>query len=319
MTAEHAGRVDHIVATMTKLSRRQVRGLFDHDAVRINGAPVADTFVRVEPGDTVTVDYDPHHRYAEKPRPWSDPTFRIVFEDDHLLVVDKSAAALTVPTSAGQTNALIQRVGEYLTARGGKRKRAHVCHRLDRGVSGLLVVAKTDQISQQIRSQFEARKPHRRYVAIVKGRMPEPQGTFRSYLATGDDLSRYSTPNAERGELAITHYKVERQLADDATLIRVELETGRRNQIRVHLAEANHPVLGDPRYMSRLARHPRWRVNRLALHAAELGFMHPVTGEGLKFTSPLPAPFVRFLDGLPVGKPARKTAPPPRGRRKKKN
>jgi 23S rRNA pseudouridine1911/1915/1917 synthase len=308
--ADEAGRVDRVVQRLTKLSRKQVQGLFDHSCVTVNGLPTPDSFARVEVGDDILVDLDPHRRYAPKARPWKDSTFRIVFEDEHLLVIDKSAAALTVPSSDGQANTLIQRVGEYLTARGGKQKRAWVCHRLDRGVSGLLVVGKSEHIATQIRNQFESRKPDRRYVAIVRGRVARPTGTFRSYLATGDDLSRYSTSDTEKGELAITHYQVLDHVMEDATLVSVRLETGRRNQIRVHFAEAGHPVLGDPRYKSRLARHTRWRVNRLALHAAELGFMHPVTGEALRFESPLPPPMEKFLAGLTAGKLPGKSARP---------
>lgn len=301
VTAEEAGRVDLVVQRLTKLPRRQVRGVFDHNAVMVNGTVCTEPFTRVAAGDKVEVNLDPHRRYAEKPRAWRDPTFRIVQEDEHLIVIDKASAALTVPARPGQTNTLIHRVGEYLTARGGggKRKRAYICHRLDRGVSGLLVIAKSEAVQEQIRDQFELRKPHRRYTAIVRGKLAKKQGTFRSHLATGNDLTRYSVGNPEHGELAITHYRVEQEL-DDATVVSVELETGRRNQIRVHFAEAKHPVLGDPRYESKLANHRRWRVKRLALHAAELGFTHPVTNEQMKFTSALPGVFDLFIGGAVV-------------------
>ena len=297
---QQAGRVDLVVQQLTGLPRRQVRGLFDHDSVRINGSTCTEPFARVAAGDRVQVSFDPHHRYHEKQRPWRDSSFRIVHEDEHLIVVDKAAAALSVPSRPGQSNTLIHRVGEYLTSRGGgRRKHAYICHRLDRGVSGLLVIAKSEAVQQQIRDQFELRKPQRRYIAIVRGKLPDKKGTFESHLATGQDLTRYSVPNPEHGELAITHYRVEQEL-DDATVASVELETGRRNQIRVHFAEAGHPVLGDPRYLSRQAHHPRWRVKRLALHAVELGFTHPMTSQPLHFTSPLPGVMESFIAGRVV-------------------
>jgi 23S rRNA pseudouridine1911/1915/1917 synthase len=107
-------------------------------------------------------------------------------------------------------------------------------------------------------------------------------------------LNRFSTDDESIGQLAITHYRVVAHL-DGATVVQVRLETGRRNQIRVHFAEAGHPVLGDPRYEAELARHPRWPHQRLALHARLLGFEHPVTGQALRLESPLPAEFERFL------------------------
>ena len=120
-------------------------------------------------------------------------------------------------------------------------------------------------------------------------------GTFESRLATTKSLQRYSVAETdEGGEPAVTHFRLEQRLRG-ATFVRAWLETGQRNQIRVHFAEAGHPVLGDPRYRPETARHPRWTSKRLALHAAALGFCHPVSGEALRFESPLPAEFEKFL------------------------
>jgi 23S rRNA pseudouridine1911/1915/1917 synthase len=122
------------------------------------------------------------------------------------------------------------------------------------------------------------------------------EGTFRSYLATDNNLNRFSTEDSQSGQLAITHFRTVTTL-DDATLVQIWLETGRRNQIRVHFAEKGHPVLGDPRYQSRLAEHPRWKARRIALHARSLGFTHPVTGQAYRFESELPKEFVEFITG----------------------
>jgi 23S rRNA pseudouridine1911/1915/1917 synthase len=169
-------------------------------------------------------------------------------------------------------------------------------HRLDRGVSGLLVFGKTQEITRAIKDQFALNKPEREYVAIAAGALEAAHGTFQSLLATDKDLNRFSTDDEEIGQLAITHFRVIARL-NGATLVQVRLETGRRNQFRVHFAEAGHPVLGDPRYEPELAAHPRWHHQRLALHARLLGFEHPVTQEPLKFESPLPAEMERFLAG----------------------
>lgn len=294
---EHsAGRADRAVQQLVQLPRSQVTGLFDHGCVRINSAPCSDTFTRVAPGDLIEVSYDPHRRYHPKPAPYRDPAFRIVFEDQHLIVVDKAPLALTVPTGEDDPRSLQERIDQYLSRSRSVRHapHAHVVHRLDRGTSGLLVFAKSAQAAHLLKDQFAAHKPERVYFVIVKGELDKRRGTFRSYLATAANLDRYSTPNKSKGDLAVTHYQTLQRL-DDATLVRVTLETGRRNQIRVHFAEANHPVLGDTRYESALAKHPRWHYRRLALHAAVLGFKHPITGEPLRFELPLPTPFEQFL------------------------
>ena len=150
----------------------------------------------------------------------------------------------------------------------------------------MLVFGKTREIAEELQSQFEARKPQREYAALVHGTV-KPEGRFESYLATSKSLQQYSTEDRENSQLAITHYKLERTI-NGASYVRVRLETGRRNQIRVHFAEAGHPILGDPRYRPDLSSHPQWRVKRIALHAATLGFTHPVSGKPLSFHAPLP-------------------------------
>lgn len=306
VTQDDPTRVDRIVAALGGLSRSGILGLFDHECVCVNDQPETNCLRELVPGDTVQVRFDPEQRYRPRPRAWKDSGFNIVHEDDHLLVVEKAAWILSVPTEGtsqpGDTS-LMGRISAYLS-RGGKPVSAHPAHRLDRGVSGLLVVAKSPQIAASLRDQFEARKPRRLYIAIARGRVDPPDGTIRSHLATGDDLSRYSTADHQRGQLAITHYRTLLHGAD-ATLLEVELETGRRNQIRVHLAEKGHPVLGERRYQRRMASHPRWTARRLALHAAELEFIHPRTHVPMSFRSPLPGMFATFFGGRLAAKIAR--------------
>lgn len=291
-SAEVGVRLDRIVQSLCGLSRSQVIGLFDHGCVQVNEALCGTPGQLCQAGDTVALKYDPQQRYHPKPR--RKLQFEIVFEDRHLIVVIKPPELLTVPTRRGETNTLVDKVSDYVRHVGGRK--VFTAHRLDRGVSGLLVLGKTLEISQAIRDQFALHKPEREYIAIVAGQVQQTEGTFESLLATDRDLNRYSTDDEEIGQRAVTHYRVLKRYAE-ATQVRVWLETGRRNQIRVHFAEAGHPVLGDPRYEPELARHPRWRYKRLALHARQLGFDHPVTGQHLKFAAPLPAEMERFLKG----------------------
>ncbi len=292
---DQVGRVDRIVQSMTQRSRADVRGMFDHDCVFLNGMACPDAGTLAQVGDQVMIKFDLHTRYKEKPRPVKDRAFCLVHEDDSLIVVDKAAHVLTVPTDHGETNTLLDAVSRYLS-RQSRHPKAFAVHRLDRGTSGLLVFGKSRQIAEQLQNQFRQRKPDREYLALVAGIVSPPDGTFESHLSTNQRLQRYSTGDwDDEAEHAITHYWTKR-VTRGTTFVRVRLETGRRNQIRVHFAEAGHPVLGDPRYAADQAQHRAWTASRLALHAAVLGFSHPITGQPLRFESPLPQEFVRFLE-----------------------
>lgn len=263
--------------------------------MQLNGQPCAEPWRHLTLGDSITVDFDPGQRYAAKRKPPRYLGFSILFEDDSILVVDKPAPWLTVPSGAGERDTLVQRIEAYVTRQNrGRVTRLSAAHRLDRGVSGLLVFGKTPAACGELRRQFAERTPDRLYVAIVAGVMSDDAGEFRSYLTTDDELIRHSTTDPDAGELAVTRYSVVRRLAD-ATLVRIELDTGRRNQIRVQFAEAGHPVLGDPRYGRERSRREKWPESRLALHAESLSFAHPVDGRILSFELPWPEEFTRFL------------------------
>jgi 23S rRNA pseudouridine1911/1915/1917 synthase len=206
----------------------------------------------------------------------SDPRVTILYEDDDLLVIDKAAGLLTIasPTETEETVVAIL------------NHRVHVVHRLDRDSSGVLVFAKDGDMRERLQALFAAHDIDRVYVAIIHGQLPEPIGTFRSYLA--EDRSLH-VKSAAKGKEAITHY---RTLTSGArySMLEITLETGRRNQIRVHLAEAGHPIVGDTMY-GNVRENP---IGRLALHARQLGFVHPGTGKKLTFTVPIPEVFRRL-------------------------
>jgi 23S rRNA pseudouridine1911/1915/1917 synthase len=294
VTDPAATSVGRIVVALTGLSSKKVRGLVDHGCVTVNGQTCDQAGQRVTPGDQIEVRYDPERGYPEKRRAWEDPSFSIVFEDAHLIVVNKAANVLTVATErGGERNTLVDRVSYYLK-HTSRRREALVVHRLDRGVSGLLVFAKSQRMLAALQAQFKDRKPERQYIAIIAGILEREAGTYRSHLATGKGLNQYSTRDESRGELAITHYRRQQKLSD-STVVEVRLETGRRNQIRVQFADHGHPVLGDPRYGRSKSRHPRWPDSRIALHALSLGFVHPATRKPLRFDSELPKTMQRFI------------------------
>lgn len=279
-----ARKLQGLVQQLLKFSQQQAVKLIHDGGVRVNGRVVPRPQTMLEVGDRLEVAYEPEVKPLPAVRGESSAQLEIIFQDDHLVVVNKPPALLTVPTPRREPNTLISLLSKKLV-RDRTGEEAFVVHRLDRGVSGLLVFGKRLDVAKALRDQFEQRKPERKYVALVAGDVEQPTGTFRSHLATDKDLNRYSTDDESVGELAITHYQVLQKL-QDATLVEVWLETGRRNQIRVHFAEAGYPVLGDERYGRHVA--TRWPYRRLALHARRLGFNHPVLDVPLVFESPLP-------------------------------
>lgn len=292
---EAEGRVDIVVQKLCETSRSGVKGLIDHHCVHVNDRLCQNAGKTVAVGDTVRVDFDSDRRYREKKRKWDDRCFDIIFEDDHLIVVDKAAGTLTVPTDHQEVNTLVDRLSIYLS-HSRRSRDAWLVHRLDRHVSGLLVFGKHEKVAQALIDQFKSQKPRRSYLAIVKGVVTDDEGTFRDHLATGNNLDRFVSRESKDTELAITHYRVVRRFSD-TTLVEVQLETGKRNQIRVQFAHANHPVLGDPRYQKSMAKHPRWIRRRIALHAQSLGLVHPVTGTEMTFESPVPRAMSKFISG----------------------
>lgn len=292
VTKKQAGRADLVVQSLTELSRRKLRGLFDHGCVQINGQPCPEPATRVQAGDEVTVSYDPQQGYPETKKPWSDRTFSVVFEDKHLIVVNKSASVLTVATDSGDPTTLVARVSTYLRHGSGRRE-VYVAHRLDRGVSGLLVFGKTQQAGIHLQEQFKLQKPARTFLGVVAGHLKSEQGTFHSYLDTGNNLDVFATHRKDQGLPAVTHYTVLRTLPD-LSVVQIRLETARRHQMRVQFADAGHPFLGDPRYGGRATRHDLWNKKRIALHACLLQIEHPITGKQLTFECPTPRAMVRF-------------------------
>jgi 23S rRNA pseudouridine1911/1915/1917 synthase len=178
----------------------------------------------------------------------------------------------------------VDRLGQYLNRGQARGPAAVVVHRLDRDTSGLLVFARRPDVATRLIRQFAEHHPDRQYVALAAGVLTRDRDTIRTHLSTDRALNQRSGPE---GDLAITHLEVQRRYRD-VTVVAVRLETGQRNQIRVHLAELGHPVLGDTRYRPDLAAHPAWPYRRIALHARSLGFTHPVTGRPLRLEAEVP-------------------------------
>jgi RluA family pseudouridine synthase len=192
----------------------------------------------------------------------------ILYEDRDILVVDKAAGLLTISTDKGETSTAYYRLTNYVRKGYAKsRNRIFIVHRLDRDVSGLLIFAKTVQAKEYLQERWEGFE--KKYVAVVHGKLKEKKGTISSYLAENAAHIVYSTPDEQRGKLAYTGYRVLKE-TDAFSLLEIDLITGRKNQIRVHLAERGHPIVGDKKYGEKDPAH-----KRLALHARTIAFKHP--------------------------------------------
>ncbi len=210
------------------------------------------------------------------------PGVRIVYDDADVVVADKPAGMLTIATASERVRTLYHVLyeRERRTRRGG---RVFVVHRLDRDASGLVAAAKHEGAKRALQAQFADHSAGRRYVAVVAGTYPSDEDVLRSYLAENRALNVYVTPDPRLGKLAVTRVRVLRR-GCGATLLEIALDTGRKHQIRVHLAHAGYPILGDRRYGDGRPGPGR----RLALHAAALELTHPGTGERMRFESPVP-------------------------------
>jgi 23S rRNA pseudouridine1911/1915/1917 synthase len=291
-------RVDRIVAMVTGASRSEVAALIDVGAVLVGGQPVRARSTRLVAGDEVEVDL-PDPAEAQRLEPEPEIPVHVVHADDDLLVIDKPAG-LVVHPGAGQrsgtlVHGLLARYPELVEV-GGDPARPGIVHRLDKGTSGLLLVARSAPAYEALVAALSARAVHRRYRALAWGALDAPRGLIDAPIGRS---AREPTLMAvdERGKEARTRYEVLRSYAEPVvvTELACTLETGRTHQIRVHLRSIGHAVVGDLRYGGARQSLP---MDRPFLHAEVLELAHPVTGEALSFRSPLPAELTDVLAGL---------------------
>ena len=302
----HAGwRLDRALAdAVPALSRERLKALIRSGAVEAAGQAVRDpaTKVRGEEALRVAVPQPaPAHNVAQ------DIPLNIVFEDKHLLVVDKPAG-LVVHPAAGNcdgtlVNALLHHCDGSLSGIGGVA-RPGIVHRIDKDTSGLLVVAKHDVAHEGLARQFAAHSIDRRYLAIVNGVPTAKDGTVDAPLARSSaNRKKIAIVEDGRGKRAVTHWR-RLDVLRDAALVECRLETGRTHQVRVHMASIRHPLIGDPVYGRAGKAHgnilKELKFQRQALHATELGFIHPVTRCRLSFSSPMPTDMQELFNALRV-------------------
>jgi 23S rRNA pseudouridine1911/1915/1917 synthase len=295
-------RLDRALADASGLSRERIKALIGEGAVTLDGRTVAQAAIKPAAGSGWTIAVPaaaPLDTVAQ------DIALSVVHEDAHLIVVDKPAGLVVHPAAGNPdgtlVNALLHHCRGQLSGIGGVA-RPGIVHRIDKDTSGLLVVAKTDAAHEGLARQFADHSITRAYLAITAGIPVPAAGTVRGAIARSvHDRKKMALVEDGRGKHAVTHYRVLRAL-DGAALVECRLETGRTHQVRVHLASIGHSLLGDPVYGKCP---PRLRpvlsatgFRRQALHAAELGFVHPVTQQAVHFTSPTPVDMQRLLVDL---------------------
>lgn len=269
-------------------SRSSLKRLLEHGRVSVNGSVVKVGATLLRPGDRLEVG-------KKSPPPPIDRDVSLVHEDRDLIVVEKRAGLLTIATARESRQTAFRYLSAYVK-RSDPGNKIFIVHRLDQEASGLLVFARSERVKRALQALFQTHRIDRRYVAVVEGEVRPPVGVIRSSLAEAASGRVYVTTRGQRGKAAVTQYRVLRQGAACA-LLELGLETGRKHQIRVHLAERGHPIVGDALYGQRSP-----RLSRMALHARRLGFVHPVTGEPLLFETEIPSSFLRLV-GTPKPDP----------------
>lgn len=301
-TLSTSGRVDKALAEASGLSRERVKTLMAEGAVVIGKTVATNPSAKMQAGAHFTITVPPVAEAQARPQ---DIALDVVYEDAHLIIVNKPAGMVVHPAAGNPdgtlVNALLFHCKGQLSGIGGVA-RPGIVHRIDKDTSGLLVAAKTTAAHEGLAAQFADHSIHRRYIAICGGYPSPAEGTVNARIGRSDQNRKKMTvlrPDSSRGKHAVTHYRTLKKL-NNCSVIECRLETGRTHQVRVHCASITHALLGDPIYGRTPTRlRPilkRIGFARQALHAASLGFDHPVTGEYLEFSADLPADMQELID-----------------------
>ncbi len=280
--ADQERLLDYLLAAMSDRKRTTVKDYLKHNQVMVNGNVTRQWDMPLRSGDTVRVNTSREFQLFRNPR------LHIMYEDDDIIVVNKGYGLLSVGTDTKRDGTAYSLLRDYIK-RVDPRQKLFIVHRLDQQTSGVMLFAKSVEAKEAMQHNWNNMVLERKYAAIVKGR-PEPaEGTITSYLAENAAHEVYSTDKPSEGKLAVTRYRTVRTRGG-YSLLEVQLETGRKNQIRVHLADQGMPIVGDRRYGSDIS-----PIHRLALHAETLRFVHPITRRDMYFTCPLPPGFSRLV------------------------
>lgn len=273
---ENAPLLEYLINNVSE-SRSKLKATLQGRGIAVNGRMVTQFDYQLKAGDKIIIS---RHK---KQNQFKSRYVKIVYEDRWLVVVEKNIGILSM--AAGHSSLNVKSVLDDYFLKSRQKCRAHVVHRLDRDTSGLMVYAKDIETEQILEHNWHQIVYDRRYVAVVSGEMEQDNGTIANWLKDNKAYITYSSPTDNGGKYAVTHYQVLNRTTEHS-LVEYKLETGRKNQIRVHSADMGHPVCGDVKYGN--GDDP---LHRLCLHAYMLCFTHPVTGEPMEFSTPIPTAF----------------------------
>lgn len=279
---EDATLLDFLILAMPQRKRTAVKNLLGHNQIAVNGIPTTQFDMPLKDGDEVKANLTREFRVFYNRR------LKLVYEDDDIIVVNKGYGLLSMGTDKIKEGTAYSILREYLKWQN-PRNMLFIVHRLDRDTSGLMVFAKTQEAKDKLQHNWNNMVISRKYLAVVEGK-PEPEeGEVRSYLAENSRFEVYSTDKPEEGQLAVTRYRTLRS-RNGYSLMEVSLDTGRKNQIRVHMKDLGYPIAGDRRYGAKSS-----PIHRMALHAQTLRFIHPITRKDMNFSTPVPASFAKMV------------------------
>ena len=287
-TVEHDDTLlNYLYTLFGDKSRTTVKSYLVHRQVAVNDMPVTQFDTLLHAGDELKINFKAGFSVFKHNR------LRLVYEDEYILVIDKGYGLLSMSTERIKTGTAYSILSDYVKSQNPEN-RLFIVHRLDRDTSGLMMFAKSKGIQEQMQHNWHNMVLERKYVAVVEGQMEQPEGMVRSYLAENSAYQVYSTDNPEEGQLAITRYKV---LSSNKhfSLVELNLATGRKNQIRVHMHDLGHSIAGDRKYGAHGS-----PLGRVALHAYKLRFAHPVTRKAMNFETPIPPRFLSITAGSGV-------------------
>ncbi len=272
----------YLIEQLPHKNRDNIKTMLKKRQVIVDGKAVSQFNFLLKPGQIVELSTSP----APKARQMNGIT--IVHEDNDLIIVNKKAGLLSMATAKEKRQTVYSILSDYVKEKNRGNK-IFIVHRLDRETSGLMMFAKNEEMQGLLQESWEKTIYERTYLAVIDGQLAEPQGKITSYLFESSAYIVYSRQSPDRGELAITHYKTVKS-NENYSLLKVNLETGRKNQIRVHLQDLGHPVIGDKKYGSNS--NP---IGRLGLHAQVLAFTHPITGKKVRFETSIPSSFLKLF------------------------
>ncbi len=277
-----------LLAQMPHKGRNYMKSLLAHGQISVDGEVTTQFNYSLEIGQKVIINWT---KVLQEGQP---PGLKILFEDEHLIVIEKAAGILSIATDQEKKQTAYSILSEHIKKRDPKN-RIFVVHRLDRDTSGVMMFAKSEDVKKKIQNAWKEVVLERSYAVVIEGQVTNTQGTITSWLTENKALRMYSSSTPNEGQKAVTHYRVS-EMNKNYSLLEVKLETGRKNQIRVHMQDLGHSIIGDIKYGG-----TKSPIKRLGLHAHILAFKHPITNENMHFESPIPKQFLSLFNNVILG------------------